>query len=527
MALIIEGMELRSTTKRKLYPDLMKSIASGNLQDVQTSLENVTEPIETYNKALVLASELGHDKIVAVLLRDSRVNPVTSDDSALIRACKNGHTEVVALLLNDRRIDPLYNNFLALYHACIKGYVDTARLFLEDNRVLRANADRDALGYVFVSAAYEGRLAILQLFLDQDVLDVDINHNSAIIAACENGQLDVIRFLLDKKADPSDQNNLSIRLASQNGYAEVVQLLIKDPNVDPTTDDNFPVLSAADHGHTEIIRILLELPAVVANPNIFDEAHKGSFRESINKLILSKEHIDPLLLDELPMGSPKTCFDPIMYNDVDIANEYAAFYIMNESNELLHIGCLDEEALKQYMKNDSLFFACKDHVQTGTLYVGSTDVEPERIRRFAFSFHVYVLDAQARQLRVGNKYILVPSKRELGRIASKEVVDRGVVHIGDVHCGPPYKDKLYTIRRIIDKTGDANIDSKAPANTLSNTQLTHQLAAFGVRRLNSRADMVRELEACRAAVRGGGKMKSLRTKTARRHRKMRRVSVRI
>ena len=497
-------------SKRKAFPDLFQAIVARNLEDVRTNLENVGEPKEVYERASMLACERGYPEILAVLLQDARIHV---NEPCLRKACELGHVAIVKMLLEDRRIDPTYNNFEALERACSLGYIAIVRLFLADTRILRANKNRDALGYVFLSAAYEGHLDIVQLFLEEDALDPDLHNNSALIAACEHGQTEVVQFLLGTgRTDPRDQDNLCIRLACQNGHLGVLQRLLLDPRVNPVVEDNFPVLSAADHGHIDIVRVLLDLPAVVANPNIFDEAHKGSFAEPINRLILSKEQIVPLRT--VHADSPVTCFDPILHGDANVSRDYATFSIRSESGALLHVGCLDADALAQYMKNDYLFFACKPHVPVSALYIQHSDVGLEGIRRLAFTFNVYVLDAEARQLRVGNNYILTPTDRIVGRIASKEVLERGLVHIGDVHCGPPYSDKLYRIERVLD-------------SGFTNDQLAEELAKFGVRRMN-RVAMIKELEACRSAEsclpsHGGTR----RRRTVRRNTKTRRSSHRV
>lgn len=490
-------METRSSAKRKVYPDLLQAIRDRNVQDVVTNLEHVGETNRVYAKAILTACTLGYDEIVAILLADARIDPTVDEESPFMIASKNGHTKVVALLLadsridptineqyamdvvcelghtdivqlflQDRRMDPTYDNFSALDRACTDGHIAIVRLLLEDTRMKRANIGREAFGFAFGSAAHEGHLAIVQLFLDEDILDPNIQDNYACIAACENGKIHVVRYLLQTgSVDPSAQGNQAIRWACQNGHIEVVQILLQYPSVNPTVKDNFPILTAAEHGHIDIVRLLLELPSVVANTNIFDTAREGAFAEPINQLILSKEKTHILPSSAVPNGAHTTCFDPIMHNDVAISDEYATFFIQKESGELLHIGCLDADSLTQFMSNDYLFFRCKDHVPLGSLHIAHNDVELERIRRFALAFDVYVLDAQARQVRVGNKYVLKPSSQVLGRIASKQVVERGNVYSGDVHCGPPYDDRIYTIHKVGGVGGKRKSKSKRKTKT--------------------------------------------------------------
>ena len=64
------------------------------------------DPSANNNHAIILASGNGHDKVVEMLLRDSRVNPSDFDNLAIRYAKQNGHDKVVEILSKDPRFDP-------------------------------------------------------------------------------------------------------------------------------------------------------------------------------------------------------------------------------------------------------------------------------------------------------------------------------------------------------------------------------------------------------------------------------------
>jgi ankyrin repeat protein len=72
-----------------------------------------------------IASEYGRFQVVAMLLRDKRIDPSVQDNYAIRFASANGHKDVVELLLRDKRVDPTaYNNF-AIHQAKKNGHPET------------------------------------------------------------------------------------------------------------------------------------------------------------------------------------------------------------------------------------------------------------------------------------------------------------------------------------------------------------------------------------------------------------------
>jgi ankyrin repeat protein len=72
---------------------------TGNVELVNTYLENGHDPCEYSNSAIRIACETGCISVVDRLLQDKRINTSNIVNSALYKACKNGHIELVDLLL--------------------------------------------------------------------------------------------------------------------------------------------------------------------------------------------------------------------------------------------------------------------------------------------------------------------------------------------------------------------------------------------------------------------------------------------
>ena len=158
------------------------------------------DPSVNDNRAIQLASQNGHDKVVALLLADPRVDPGADDNEAIYMASLNGYHKVVALLLADSRVDPTVKYNRAIHIACCNGHYEVVVLLLSDPRVDPSDCDNDT-----------------------------------ICAAAGNGDAKVVVLLLaDPRVDPSAQDNWAITMASDNGDDEVVALLLADPRVDPS-----------------------------------------------------------------------------------------------------------------------------------------------------------------------------------------------------------------------------------------------------------------------------------------------------
>ena len=63
-------------------------------------------PAANHNYAICYTARQGYDKLVALLLADSRVDPADQDNEALYNAAYGRHDKIVDLLLADARVNP-------------------------------------------------------------------------------------------------------------------------------------------------------------------------------------------------------------------------------------------------------------------------------------------------------------------------------------------------------------------------------------------------------------------------------------
>ena len=131
--------------------------------------------VNTKNDIVVVASKNGYDKIVKILLSDSRIDPSANNNAAIRWASQFGRKAVVELLLSDSRVDQTTNN-----------------------------------NYAINVAAANGHEAVVRMLLDDPQLDTS---NRAIGEASKNGHIEVVAMLLiDPRIDPSNYDNYAIHI---------------------------------------------------------------------------------------------------------------------------------------------------------------------------------------------------------------------------------------------------------------------------------------------------------------------------
>ena len=168
----------------------------------------------------------------------------------------------------------------------------------------------------------------------------------------------------------------------------------------------------------------------------------------------------PMITGSTEVPAPTECFDPYMASTVDIADNQVLFYIFNkpaaagEEPTLAAVSCIDNETEEngrsvplytRFLQNDAyLYYRCKPTVPQGALFVQRDQVEPEPLRRLAFDRNIYVYEKQAKQIKAGGKYALIPTEAPVGRIVSQDLL-RGGTAVGAEHCQTTYTDKVYEI----------------------------------------------------------------------------------
>lgn len=89
------------------------------------------DPSFLSNECIQIASEMGHYKIVRLLLNDERVDPTANFDHALISASRNGHYKTVRALLKHPDVDASTQNNSAVIEAHENGHLSIVKLLRE------------------------------------------------------------------------------------------------------------------------------------------------------------------------------------------------------------------------------------------------------------------------------------------------------------------------------------------------------------------------------------------------------------
>jgi ankyrin repeat protein len=227
---------------------------------------------EAGRTALYWASELGHNKIVQMLLdRDADVNAQGGRyGSALQAASEEGHDKIVQMLL-DAGADVnaqsgLYGN--ALYAASVRGYDSIVQMLLDGGKDVNI---RDwEYGRALQAALAEGHDKIVQMLLNAgaDVNAQSGHHVSALQAASAGGHDKIVQMLLHRGADVNAQGGRygsALQAASAGGYDSIVQMLLEGgANVNAQGGRYGNALYAASAGgYDSIVQMLLNAGADV------------------------------------------------------------------------------------------------------------------------------------------------------------------------------------------------------------------------------------------------------------------------
>jgi ankyrin repeat protein len=203
--------------------DIVSACRNNNLQSFKTLLPQLRRHVDA-NQLLIIASSLGHEQIVALLLRNKFVIATGDDYSALIHACKNRHSNVVKLLL--REIRRLHVNVCAELLVIASGY---------------------------------GMEDVIKVLLKSDNVDLPSEGNAAIINACRHGHLNIVKMLSEVFTDFSEGVS-AVVLSSANGHANVVKYLLTrafEFGIDSMDLYESPALKfACGTGHLQVVKYL-------------------------------------------------------------------------------------------------------------------------------------------------------------------------------------------------------------------------------------------------------------------------------
>ena len=242
------------------------------------------------NKALNLAAEAGHSKVVQLLLENGA--SVSAGDgngnSALHLAARNGRYETVLVLLN-------------------RGAEVSAMGTIEGNTPLHL-------------AARNGQAKVIELLLlhSADVAAINRYAQTPLHLAAESGSKEAVALLLEARADVSAHDNVygdtPLHIAAKNGYREIAELLLTH-HADVATRNNYentPLIIAARRGNEEIVDLLLTAKATVSAKNKagFTALHYAAVRGwdiIVTKLLdlgLSIDDLDSALLWAVEKNRP-------------------------------------------------------------------------------------------------------------------------------------------------------------------------------------------------------------------------------
>jgi len=218
---------------------LQQAIHNGNVRIVRDIVKR-SDPSVDDNRALQVASQLGHFEIVDILLQDGRVDPSSNNSRAVCLAAHGGHSGILTLLFADQRVDPAANNNEALRHACGMGRPECVEILLKQENVI---PDRDCADL----ASSKGHTAILNMIMTHTP---GVIGQQCLSIAISGDYVDIIKMLMDSGIRP---NHDDLALAASRLNTEAVRLLL------PQVKEPQPAfLQAVARGCTDIMKLFLD-----------------------------------------------------------------------------------------------------------------------------------------------------------------------------------------------------------------------------------------------------------------------------
>jgi ankyrin repeat protein len=218
--LLLEDRRVNSPySKTDIYELFISAIKGGWTDIVELLLkEEILDPSESNNDAIMIAAENNNVDIVELLLSDPRINPFDFHDYIGTKSYK--HIKIVKLLLADSRFT-LNCGAIMFQYACSDQLTKIVRLLLKDSRIDPSKSDNYCINY-----------------------------------ASKNGHTKIVKILIKHpRVNPSDNHNYAIKQSCKYGHINIVKLLLKDDRVDPFID-NYAIKNALKKGHDEILKLL-------------------------------------------------------------------------------------------------------------------------------------------------------------------------------------------------------------------------------------------------------------------------------
>ena len=223
--------------------------------------------------SLIIASVLGHERIVEMLLQNvpeshGGIDQVAFGGStALHKACEHGHGKIVRMLLNEGanpNIMSQYNGF-PLTIAYQNGHFDLIPLLLK----AKANPDLCSLQFqkpLIYSASADNNQTVLSCLLQYgaDPNCIDISSWSPLIIASAKGHKEIVETLLKNGKVPikvnyqTETRATALHCACRYGHRDIVEILIENGAI-PNLADVYgltPPVIAILCGFSEVVSVV-------------------------------------------------------------------------------------------------------------------------------------------------------------------------------------------------------------------------------------------------------------------------------
>jgi ankyrin repeat protein len=219
--------------------------------------------------SLQLAALLGHGQILKAILQSNQYYDIDEPDNTgrtgLIWASELGHEKVVQMLM-DAGADVnaqggKYGN--ALQAASFEGYEKVVQMLIDEGADIKAQSG--SYGNALQAASYGGHKKGVQMLIDAgaDINAQSGNYDNALQAASVGGHEKVVQILIDAGADIKAQGGEygnALQAASFGGHEKIVQILM-DAGADIKAQSGKygnTLQAALVGGHEKVVQMLID-----------------------------------------------------------------------------------------------------------------------------------------------------------------------------------------------------------------------------------------------------------------------------
>ena len=120
----------------------------------------------------------------------------------------------------------------------------------------------------WTTAAYEGRVEILEFLIHSYAVSPRFNHDVALKMACRKGYADVLKLLIRSGVQIAtvQESEMYLYFATRYGLGEIVRVLV-EAGVSPDSNNGTPLREAVQLGLGDIVKVLVEAGARVDRTN--------------------------------------------------------------------------------------------------------------------------------------------------------------------------------------------------------------------------------------------------------------------